>query len=150
MRGKSGGYEAKYRTDYLFTPPEIFRLDHLPDDPGWQLSTPAIDRGDFVRQQLLTPAFFAAGLEMVSPDRSQITVHDSLLMRLLNAQGWFLLGVWQDKASHAEGNCQTLEQNQRIDCALPSPGTYRVRVCVNREQYGNFRCVGQVEVNREK
>jgi len=33
----SSGFTKKYRTDYLFVPPEVMVISHFPDAPAWQL-----------------------------------------------------------------------------------------------------------------
>jgi hypothetical protein len=56
-----------YTTSNLFTPPTVFSVTHFPDETRWQLHDPPIERGDFFRQPVMRPEFFATGLELISP-----------------------------------------------------------------------------------
>ena len=62
------------RSTYLFTPPELFAYDHLPEDDAWQLVMHPISLGDFTRQPLLSPSIGELGIVLESPKRSQVTV----------------------------------------------------------------------------
>jgi hypothetical protein len=39
-----------YRTDYFLVPPDLARLDHLPDDPRWLLGEAPLTRAQFLAQ----------------------------------------------------------------------------------------------------
>lgn len=147
-RGKDGAYQAAYRTDYLFTPPEIFRLTHLPEEDRWQLSDPPVNRGDFVRQPMLRPAFFAEGLVIEEPTRSQVTVADVARIRLQNRRSRYLLADWKNVTSGRSGECDVAEDQRGVACTLPEDGTYLVQLYANSERYGRFAGVGSLEFNR--
>ena len=83
---EDGRFVAKYRTAYLFTPPSVFRVNHLPEHDAWQLHPSPISRGAFIRQPNVTPSFHAAGLTLVSPDRAQVDAKDAVEVRLTNPQ----------------------------------------------------------------
>ena len=63
-------------TTYLFTPPKLFRHDHLPREAAWQLVAVPLSAGEFARQPLLSPSVGRLGVVLESPTRSQITVTD--------------------------------------------------------------------------
>src|SRR5262249_12885213 len=69
-----GPFVKKYSTEFLFTPPEVNGLSHFPEEEQWQLRHPALSRGEFFRQPLMRPRFFAEGYTLVSPSRPQVTV----------------------------------------------------------------------------
>ena len=50
-------FTKQYGTDYLFTPPEVFGVDHFPDNARWQLRDRPLTRGEFMRQPMLEAAF---------------------------------------------------------------------------------------------
>jgi len=63
-------------TTYLLTPPKLFRHDHLPEEPAWQLVAVPLSASEFARQPLLSPSIGRLGVSLISPSRSQITVTD--------------------------------------------------------------------------
>lgn len=79
----TGGAET-LRTTYLMTPPHLFRYDHLPEEPAWQLIAVPLSAGEFARQPLLSPEVGSLGVTLVAPTRSQITVHGTAEITLDN------------------------------------------------------------------
>ena len=143
-------FTARYRTDYLFTPPAVFALDHFPEDPAWQLLATPLSRGDFLRQPALAPSFFARGLTLVSPTRSQTDVAADAELVLDNPRGQWVLAVAVDRRSGAKLRCgeATADPRPTLRCALPAAGRYQVELFANAEQYGSFEGLGYVEVQR--
>jgi transglutaminase-like putative cysteine protease len=142
-----------YRTDYLFTPPKIFGLDHLPDKPKWQLLSKPLSRGEFLRQPMMSPGFYAQGLELLRPKRSQVAVSGFVDLEIANPRGMFLLASYgtKDGAGSAKAQRCKVERSEpvRVHCELPAAGRYAVRLFANAEQSGSFGYVGQLEVNNQ-
>lgn len=67
---RSSGFTKNYRTEYLMPPPEVMVISHFPKDPAWQLLSNPLPLGEFLRQPMMKPKFFADGLQLVSPVRS--------------------------------------------------------------------------------
>ncbi|HEU4409758.1 MAG TPA: transglutaminase domain-containing protein [Polyangiaceae bacterium] len=146
---QGGAFEKRYQSDYLMPPPEVFGRTHLPDEPSWQLRPDPLSRGEFLRQPLLRPAFFALGLSLTEPDRSQVTVERSFGARLKNPEGVSLLASAYDKGSEAEAPCEVGRGPEpSVRCDLPAAGTYHVRLFGARERFGRHAFVAQIEVNR--
>lgn len=146
VEGRS--FTEQYSTDYLFTPPAIFALNHLPRDTRWQLLATPLTRGEFVRQVPMRPSFYVAGLELLSPTRSQVTVEGSARIELANPRGKYLMAVAAEHGQEEGEECTvTRGERVRVECALPDEGTYHVRLFVNDEQYGSFDYVGELEFN---
>ncbi|MCU0685476.1 MAG: hypothetical protein MUF34_25085 [Polyangiaceae bacterium] len=144
-------FTKRYQSDYLLTPPEIFGRTHLPKGPSWQLLPEPLSRGDFLRQPLLEPSFFALGLSLHDPDRSQVTVERTFGARLQNPRGVSLLAVAVDKRTEAETRCEVERGPESgVRCDLPAEGTYQVRFFASPERVGRHPYVGQIEVNRER
>jgi hypothetical protein len=142
-------FEARYRTDYLFTPPEVFGSTHLPDDARWQLRQRPLDRGEFMRQPLLKPAFHAAGLVLVRPRRSQIEVADDHVDLVLgNPQHRSILVNLEVRGGEKKGRCTVVTQDLAVGvrCPLPGPGSYRVAIYASEGQ-PTHEFVGSLEVN---
>jgi Transglutaminase-like superfamily len=147
---KGDAFEKRYQSDYLLTPPQIFGLTHLPERPSWQLRPAPLSRGDFLRQPHLRPSFFAFGLSLSEPERSQITVARAFDARLKNPAGVSLIAIAVDKRDEAESRCEVGRGAEpSVHCDLPSAGTYQVQLFGARERAASHSFIGQVEVNRE-
>lgn len=143
-------FVKRYRTSYLFAPPEVIGVSHFPEDSAWQLREPALTRGAFFRQPMLKAGFYAEGLTLVSPDRSQVTADGSVTLEVRNPRGRFFLGDFEADGGGGKGDC-VVENGDlaRVACRFPSPGSYRVRLYVGPERYGHFDGVGELlAVNR--
>jgi hypothetical protein len=142
-------FVKRYSSEYLMTPPEAFGVNHLPDEDRWQLRDRPISRGEFVRQPNLRPAFFARGLALVDPTRSQITVADDARLVVENPRGQSLLARAAPKGGSQGERCQvTLGPRSEVTCDLTREGTYHVMLFANQEREGTHDFVGQIEVNR--
>lgn len=137
-----------YTTSNLFTPPDVFAVTHYPDEPRWQLQDPPIARGDFFRQPVMRPEFFASGLELLSPKRSQVDVDGAFDVLIKRPEGRYLLARYKTDDG-VEGRCSvTHAATTTVHCPLPAPGTYDVDLFGSPTEYGTFHLVGQFEVHR--
>jgi transglutaminase/protease-like cytokinesis protein 3 len=144
---RDGAFVKQYETEYLFTPPEVQGVSHFPDDPGWQLRSPTLSRGEFFRQPMMRARFYANGLHLRSPERSQVTVEGRLEVLLDNPQQQFLLGHFATREGGAAGECRVQNGREaRLECAFPQEGTYRVEMFVSPQRYGTYHEVGELEV----
>lgn len=142
-------FEKRYRTSYLWTPPEVFGLDHFPTHERWQLRDEPISRGEFNRQPMMRPAFYASGFELIAPDRSQVTVDESLRVTLGNPRGRFVLASHRPRGTDRRTDCDVV-QGARVEvtCRLPSPGRFEVLLFDNAQRFGSYAHIGRVEVIR--
>ena len=139
-------FNPSYNPAYLFTPPEVLIKSHFPDDDRWQLLDAPLSRGEFVRQPTLRTPFFAEGLELIEPTRSQQRVGDEARVVVDNPEGRRILAnVVGD--SGEEGRCQVSGGARTvITCPLPSEGIWRVKLFSGDPQARQFPMVGQLEV----
>lgn len=136
-------FTKKYTADYLMTPPEVFGLNHLPDEPRWQLRASPISRGEFIRQPNVRPMLYAQGFILEDPTRSQVTVSDDFTMRLQNRRGRHLMVKYGQ-----DGRCDVTGTDQLdVVCDLPRRGTYPVKLFVGQNQYGTYWYAGRFEVH---
>ncbi len=142
----NGTFKKKYGTEYLFTPPDQFAITHFPDAQKWQLLEHPLSRAEFFRRPVLAPAFFAHGLELRNPDRSQVSVGSSLDVALGNPRNVFVLGDFTPKHGTARTECKG-DQHTAMHCDFPAAGTYDVRLYANDKRYGTYAYAGSVEVN---
>ena len=148
--GSVSGTEFKkgYRTDYFFTPPDVFSVDHLPDDPKWQLRDAPLTRGDFLRQPMTSPAFFADSLELVAPTRSQVTVGRALDVEIKNPKKKRVYVALAPKGDRTLRDCTTSGDDVvRARCDFGAPGSYEVLLFSGDPSATTSRYVGQIEAN---
>lgn len=151
-------FEKSYGTRFLFTPPEVFVVTHFPDDPKWQLLAEPISRTEFFRRPVLDPTFFAWGLELRAPDRSQVAASGRLDVDIANPRGAYLLASYTPHGGGAKTRCESsgsarsaAEQREgdnrsKFACTFAAPGTYDVSFFVNGEEYGTYAYAGSVQV----
>lgn len=117
---------------YLFTPPKLFRIDHLPEEAAWQLVAVPISAGEFARQPLMSPSIGELGVVLEAPTRSQITVTDGEARLLLDNPYGATITAY---ATHAgskgkEVPCTvatTIGTHLSVACALGT-GQYEVKL----------------------
>ncbi len=123
-----GNDKSDVESTYLFTPPALFRMDHLPELPAWQLTTP-ISAGEFARQPLLSPYSGQLGVVLESPTRSQVTVEDEVQILLDNPYGAQILAVAQRAGTTSRDVRCTVDSaggtKLAIECPLDT-GQYEV------------------------
>jgi hypothetical protein len=96
---------------------------------------------------MMRARFFAHGLRLRSPERSQVTVDGRLEVLLDNPQQQFLLGRFAPREGGAGGDCRVENGREaRLECAFPGEGTYRVEMFVSPQQYGTYHEIGELEV----
>lgn len=139
-------FKKKYSTAYLFTPPDQFAISHFPDVAKWQLLEHPLSRAAFFRRPVLRPEFFANGLELRSPDQSQVSVGSAIDLSLGNPREVFLLADFAPKHGGPKIDCKG-DKHTTMHCDFPAAGTYDVKLYANVQQYGSYAYVGSVEVN---
>ena len=148
VNSPQSGFVKRYSTDYLMTPPEVIGITHFPKDPAWQLRSNPINQGDFLRQPMMRPRFFADGLSLINPQRSQIDTNTNAVINLANPQKRWILASYSPKGSSGSQNCGQPVQDIQISCPLPSSGSYEVSLFTSTENRGNFNYVGRLEFNK--
>jgi hypothetical protein len=138
-------FQKEYATEYLFPPPEVQGVTHFPEEAEWQLRAPPLSRGEFFRQPMVKAGFFAEGLSLLAPDRSQVDVDGALVLSLRNPRRRWLMARYADEDG-GRGDCAVQAgEPAAVTCAFPRPGTYRVHLFVGRQQYGRYAGVGEFE-----
>jgi transglutaminase-like putative cysteine protease len=160
--GNGDTWTKSYSTDYFLTPPEIFIARHFPSSADWQLIDPPLSRGDFLRRPILSAEFYALGLELLSPKRSQIDANGSAVIELANPKNQSILAEYEPLGfdSMSGGSlgaerkldsrkCEVKDSfsKTRVECAMPLAGRYRVALFASVERYGAHPYVGEIEVN---
>jgi len=142
-------FEKRYTTNYFLTPPEVFGVDHFPEDPRFQLRDPPLSRGDFMRQPMLRAPFYVHGFRLERPDRSQVSVGASFDAELDNPRGVFVLASFAPKGAPrgAPGEHCNVSAGPKIGvhCPLPADGVFRVLLFAGRERFGTYSHIGTFE-----
>ncbi|HEY1955144.1 MAG TPA: transglutaminase domain-containing protein [Polyangiaceae bacterium] len=138
-------FHKRYTTDYLFTPPDVFGVSHFPEDPKWQLRDKPISRGDFIRQPMMDPAFYARGMKLEAPDRSQVTVSGRFDVRLTNPSTYLLFNYGL-RGSNEHGRQCDVDGFTHASCELPT-GRWNVIFFGSNTGEGAFEYLGTFEVN---
>lgn len=135
-------------TEYLFTPPSVFGMDHFPKEERWQLLDDPLTRGEFIRQPILTPRFYAQRLTLVDPRRSHLDVQGRVQVRLANPSRKYLLASVEDEHGlrHDCGDV-TDARDAMIACRLPHEGIFRLLMFSNAERSGSYRYVGRFAIS---
>jgi hypothetical protein len=137
-------FKKQYRSDYFLTPPAVFGVSHFPDNPKWQLMDNPVSRGDFFRRPMMSPAFYADGFELLSPDRSQFDAKGTAVVTLKNTRGMHLMAQAGSARCTVDHGATTT-----VTCPLAGAGQYELKMFANSEQYGSFHYVGQLQVNAD-
>lgn len=149
-------FTKRYSTDYLFTPADVFAVQHFPDQAKWQLLAQPIDRTAFFRRPVLSPSFFARGLTLKTPDRSQVSAAGALDVLIENPQSTYLLVAYEPKQGGKSERCavrrsavtrSTANEHTTAHCTFPAAGTYDVSFFVNEKEFGDYAYAGSVQVN---
>lgn len=141
------GKSDTYRTDYLFIPPSLAAMDHLPDDTRFQLLEKPLSRVDFLRQAPGRPALAREGLALVEPQRGVVDVRDALTVTLDNPRRvHVMLTVGAGDGPQTECGVSDAARVE-LTCPLPGAGRYAARLFTNKQRFGTFGSVADFQVN---
>jgi len=142
-------FRAQYSTSYLFTPPEIFAYDHLPNDASWSLTDPPLTMERFLARPVISAHFFAWGMEMVGVDRAITEVTSGRFdFRINNPRGAWVLVVALPLGDGRPFNCVVPSQASPVEvgCKL-SPGAWKLDVFANSTAGGRFPLMASLRVD---
>jgi transglutaminase/protease-like cytokinesis protein 3 len=145
----ASGFTKQYSTDYLLPPPETMAITHFPENPQWQLLATPLSRGEFLRQPMMRPSFFAEGMTLLVPTRSQTDVQQVATIQIDNPQERWMMATFGRKGEQASVECDVMRgATTSISCPLPNPGTYEVSLFSSGKQYGTYQFVGRIAFNK--
>lgn len=123
-------FTKQYESSYFMTPPEVFAITHMPEDPKWQLLATPLSQGDFIRQPHLKPSFAALGLRLLEPTRAQLSarVGETITLRLDNPHGFEVDGNVRPQADDATtlAFCDNEADPTTMSCTMPAAGRHQV------------------------
>ena len=142
-------FRARYSTSYLFTPPEIFAYDHLPNDPSWSLTDPPLTMERFLARPVISAHFFAWGMEMVGVERAVTEVTSGRFdFRINNPRGAWVLVVAMPLGDGRPFNCVVPSQANPVEvgCKLAA-GAWKLDVYANSTAGGRFPLMASLRVD---
>jgi len=141
------GRSDTYRTDYLFIPPTLAAMDHLPDDARFQLLERPLSRVEFLRQPPGRPGLAREELVLREPTRGVVDVRDALAVALDNPRRLHVM-LTVGPEGGAETQCGVSDAaSVQLSCPIPSSGRWAARLYTNRERYGTYGSVAAFQVN---
>ena len=139
---------SNYQSLYLFTPPSVAIIDHLPEDPQWQLLQQTLDRGAFLRQPVASPGFAKLGLTLKRPDRPLIDAAGSVELEVDNPRALHVMATVVPKGATGNGaECEVTGTTTVVATCAIGNGRFDVRLFANQERFGTYGYVASVGVN---
>jgi hypothetical protein len=95
---------------------------------------------------MLRPSFQAADLTLLHPTRvcNDADATASALVKNPDDR-WLMASVEQDGRRIGDNSPATNSETARLECPLPSKGTYRMKLWIGNQQYGAYDYVGSVD-----
>jgi transglutaminase/protease-like cytokinesis protein 3 len=141
------GFHKEYRTSYFLAPPSVFIPLHYPDEAHWQLLTPALSEGEYLRLPLMRPEFFAESLQLRAPDRGESDAFGTASVIIDNPRNRQIMveaiapGGIRSECEISGGSIVTAK------CDLPQHIAYDVWVYSGEQGAFSLRGVGSVVVH---
>ena len=137
-------FVKRYSTVYFLTPPDVFRVDHFPDQAEWQLDPKPLGRVEFFRRPMMTAEFFSDGFVLESPDRSQVSTEGEFHVAITNPKNRYVL------VQDGKKNCRVERASAHLSatCPVVGKGLHRVELFASPVEFGSYHYVGSFEVNR--
>ena len=95
-----------------------------------------------------SPRVVASEIGMFLAGGQRVTVDGALQLSLSNPRRRWLMARYEAGEGGGGGDCVVSGgEPTAVDCRFPSPGTYRVRLFVGRQQYGSYDGVGELQAH---
>lgn len=144
-----GEFRPRYSTSYLFTPPELFAYDHLPDDPSWSLTDPPLTQERFLERPAISAHFFAWGMALDGISKAITPVTSGRIdFKIKNPKKAWVLVVAMPLGDGKAFNCVVPSQANPIEvgCKL-SPGKWSLDIYSNDSSSGRYPLVASLRVD---
>lgn len=131
-------FVKSFQEHYLFTPPDIFIIDHLPQNSSWQLLLNPISSEQYADLVFTKPAFWRLGFRLgdhkhvriTAPDRTtinlELTQNVRVAAKLINANTNITLN-----GNHTLA--QVSSSDAKVDVVFPKSGEYILRLFANEQ-----------------
>jgi transglutaminase-like putative cysteine protease len=152
----TGTFTKRYRTHYLFTPPQEFARRHFPADPRWQLMTRPLSRGDFLRfaggeegstaSASNAAAQARADIRIRTPAGHGAEVRGRFPVELDNPQGLRTRVRIVNATDGSFADCPSEYGATRFACTVLGRGSWRVEVYASQPSETSEALVAQLDV----
>lgn len=146
----TGRFFKRYRTHFLFTPPQEFARWHLPKEPSWQLQSPPLSRGDFLRLEGggvgSTRSTESEGISIRTPMGPRPEVRGRFPVELDNPQGLRTRVRIVNASDGSFEECPSEYAGTRFACTVLGRGAWRVEVFAGKSSETSEALVAQLDV----
>ena len=142
-------FRPRYSSSYLFTPPDIFAYDHLPDDPSWSLTDPPLTQDRFLARPTMSAHFFAWGMMLDGVSQAVTEVSSGRIdFKIRNPKKAWVLVVAMPQGDGRPFNCVVPSQADPIEvgCKL-TPGKWTLDIFANDTTGGRYPLVASLRVD---
>jgi hypothetical protein len=144
-----GEFRPRYSTSYLFTPPDIFAYDHLPDDAEWSLTDPPLTQERFLARPTISAHLFAWGMKVDGIDSAVTPVKSGRVdFKIRNPKKAWVLVVAMPIGEGRSFNCVVPSQANPIEvgCKL-TKGKWMLDIYANDSASGRYPLVASLRVD---
>lgn len=152
----AGTFFQRYQTRHLFAPPEEFVRRHLPTEPSWQLLTPPLSRGDFLRlggageNASAKPggadALPRSDIRIRAPVGPRAEVRGRFPVELENPRGLRTRVRIVNPSNGSFEDCPSEYGGTRFACTVLGRGSWRVEVFAGQVSETSDALVAQLDV----
>ena len=126
-------FVRRFEPHYFLTSPDAFVVDHLPQDPSWQLLARPITSEQYAKLAFVQSAFWRLGLRLGDQPDVHISAQDRLSVSLGVTQPVRMSARLVDAATRQAINgdytlVQVSATEARVDAAFPQSGDYILRL----------------------
>lgn len=144
-----GEFRPRYSTSYLFTPPDIFAYDHLPDEAAWSLTDPPLTQDHFLSRPTISAHFFAWGMKVDGIAKAVTPVSNQRVdFKIKNPKKAWVLVVAMPIGEGRSFNCVVPSQADPIEvgCKL-TKGKWMLDIYANDSASGRYPLVASLRVD---
>lgn len=126
-------FVAEFSRDWFETPPDQFVATHLPEDPRWQLRSPAMTSSDFFAQPSLSNRYFDYGLTLLSHPKGKISTDGPFQVKISSDRDCRMMAALYQGSNAMPGTYTLVERTGRenlISVEPPAAGKYSLVVFV--------------------
>ncbi len=135
LDGRKKRFIQEFEPHYFLPAPSAFIFDHFPDDPRWQLLPHPQSKQAFSELAYLRPAFFQAGLELVSHPQESLQTSGHLTLVIRAPQGSYISTLLVEGEQYLDRNLVNLERKGDLYYLTPNfphAGDYTLRIFAKR------------------
>ncbi|MDD4876933.1 MAG: transglutaminase domain-containing protein, partial [Dehalococcoidales bacterium] len=127
---------------YFLTPPDLFILNHLPENTKWQLLSSPLSKNEFSTLPYVYSNFFSYGLDLGNNTQAILNTKSSLSLFFSVPNNIYLMArIFKDnvKLSDTYTSANRSGSNYQINATFPSSGTYTLTIYAREgDEFGMY------------